>query len=351
MNPLRPAILLLGAVLFGQTDPFALPADGQNWARRAALQHQGTKQKLQGILDAVFSPASDSSLGLGMVYDNSRTRTVEEVWKERRANCLSLTAFFVAACRAAGIDAKYAEPMNTNRWHRVGNLVRLERHVVAMVPSPPLDDVVADFLPQLRKRVGVYVVTIHSVARFKSLFHSNRAVELLDAGQKDEALAQARLSVAADAACAVGWNVQAVVNQALGREEEAEACYRKAMSLDPKDGTPVGNLEQFLRAQGRHDEAQAMRTLGTELRKKDPFFHSFLCEEAMELGDWDEAQKEIKLALKLQPYEPEFHLAQARIHLQRGKEEAAVKSLKEARRWSIPKERNRYDAKLAALRR
>lgn len=349
MNPLNPAIFLLGTLLSGQSDPFVLSPEAQNWARRAVLQHPGTKQKLQGILDAVFSPPVEGGLGLGMVYDNSRTRTVEEVWKERRANCLSLTAFFVAACRAAGIDAKYAEPMNTNRWHRIGNLVRLERHVVAMVPSPPLDDVVADFLPQLRRRVGVYVVTIHSAARFQALFHSNRAVELLDAGQKEDALAQAKLSVAADAACAVGWNVQAVVHQALGLEAEAEASYRKAMALDPKDGTPVGNLEQFLRAQGRLEEAQALRTLGAELRKRDPFFHSFLCDEAMESGNWDEAQKEIKLALKLQPYEPEFHLAQARIHLQRGREEAAVKSLKEARRWSIPKERNRYDAKLAAL--
>jgi len=121
------------------------------------------------------------------------------------------------------------------------------------------------------------------------------------------------------------------------------------MALDPKDGTPVGNLEQLCRALGRFDEAQEFRQLSGDLRKLDPFFHGFLAEEAMETGNWDEAQKEIKQALKLQPYEPEFHLAQARIHLQQGREDAAVKSLKEARRWSIPKERERFDAKLSAL--
>ncbi len=270
MNLLRPILLLLGTALCGQPDPFALPVEAQSWARRAVLQHQGTKQKLQGILDAVFSAPAPAGLGLGMVYDNSRTRSVEEVWTERRANCLSLTAFFVAACRAAGIEAKYAEPTNTNRWHRVGNLVRLERHVVALVPSPPLDDVVADFLPQLRRRVGVYVVTIHSEARFKALFHSNRAVEMLDAGRQEEALAQANLSVAADASCAVGWNVRGVVHQAMDRDTEAEACFRKAMALDPKDGTPVGNLEQFMRGRGRQDEAQALRTLGGGTAQEGP---------------------------------------------------------------------------------
>ncbi len=350
MNPFRPAILLLGTVLFGQEDPLASSPEIQAWARRTTMHYQGSKQKLQGLLDAIFYPVSEGGVGLGMVYDNSRTRTVDEVWKERRANCLSLTAFFVAACKAAGVEARYAEPMNTNRWRRSGNLVRLERHVVTLAPMPPLDDAVADFLPQLRKRMGSYIVTIMSEARFRALYHSNRAVELLDQGMKEEALAQAKQAVKADPTSAVGWNVQGVVNQALGHREETEACYRRAIALDPKDGTPVGNMELLCRSQGRFDEALTFRSLGTELRKKDPYYHSFLAEEAMDLGNWDLAQKEIKAALKIQPYEPDFHVVLARIHLERGQVEAAVKSLEEARRWAIPEERGRFDTKLAAIK-
>ncbi len=349
MHLLRPTILLVGSLLFGEQDPLATNPEIQTWAKRVTTSLPSTKMKLQGLLDAIFHPAGASEVGLGLVYDNSRTRTVAEVWQERRANCLSLTAFFVAACRAAGIDARYAEPLNTNRWRRSGNLVRLERHVVSLIPIPPMDDAVADFLPQLRRRVGLYVVNRLSEPRFRALFHSNRAVELLDEGQREEALGQAQSATVVDPTSAVGWNVQGVIRQALGQPEAAENCYRRAMALDPKDGTPVGNLEQLCRALGRFDEAQEFRQLSGDLRKLDPFFHGFLAEEAMETGNWDEAQKEIKQALKLQPYEPEFHLAQARIHLQQGREDAAVKSLKEARRWSIPKERERFDAKLSAL--
>jgi tetratricopeptide (TPR) repeat protein len=344
------AILLVGTVLSGQEDPLAATPEIQAWARQTTLRFNGTKQKLQGLLDAIFHAPSESGFGLGVLYDNSRTRTVKEVWQERRANCMSLTAFFLAACHAAGIEAKYAEPLNTNRWRRSGNLVRLERHVVTLVPIPPMDDAVADFLPQLRRRMGFYVVSIINESRFRALFHSNRAVEMLDQGLKEDALSLAKAAVAEDPTSAVGWNVQGVVQQSLGETLQSEACYRRAMALDPKDGTPVGNMEQLCRSQGRFEEAMRLRMLGTELRKKDPYFHAFLAEEAMDAGNWDEAQKEIKAAIKIQPYEPEFHLAQARIHLERGQADAALKSLEEARRWAIPEERDRYDTKIGILK-
>lgn len=350
MNPLRPALLLVATCLSGQDDPFVANPEIQAWARRATLSQAGTKQKLQAMLDAIFRVPGEDGLGLGVVYDNSRTRTVEEVWRERRANCLSLTAFFVAASRAAGIEAKYAEPTNTNRWHRSGSLVKLERHVVTLVPVPPLDDVVADFLPQLRRRAGSYIVTILPEPRFRALFHSNRAVELLDQGIKEEALAMAQLALKVDPTSSVGWNVLGVVQQSMDRRDASEASFRRAIALDPKDGTPVGNMELLCRSQGRFDEALHFRLLGSELRKRDPYFHAFLAEEAASLGNWDEAHKAIKTAIKIQPYESEFHLLMARLQLQRGQAEAAVKSLEEARRWAIPEERARFDAKLTALR-
>lgn len=348
MNPLNPAIFLLGTLLSGQSDPFVLSPEAQNWARRAVLQHPGTKQKLQGILDAVFSPPVEGGLGLGMVYDNSRTRTVEEVWKERRANCLSLTAFFVAACRAAGIDAKYAEPMNTNRWHRIGNLVRLERHVVAVARAPP--------------STTWWPTSFRSCAGGSG---STSSPSILRPGSRRCSTATGRWEPGR-------WSEggRPGAGEAVGRRRRRLRGRLERAGRGPPGARAGGGGRGQLPEgdgpgpEGRHpgrqpgavpagagapEEAQALRTLGAELRKRDPFFHSFLCDEAMESGKVDEAQKEIKLALKLQPYKPEFHLAQARIHLQRGREEAAVKSLKEARRWSIPKERNRYDAKLAAL--
>jgi len=343
-----PALIIALPALGGVQDPLASNPDIQQFARKATGVQTTNKGKLQALLAAIFRPEADG--GLGMVYDNGYTRTVEEVWRDRKANCLSLTAFYIAACDSIGIRAQYAEALNTNRWRRVGSVVRYERHLVALVPLPPVEDVVADFLPQLRRRIGVYRVLPLSVERVRALFFANRAVELLDEDDAEAAMVQANTAVKTDATMSVGWNILGVVLKSKGQREEAEGAFRRALLCDGRDSSAIGNMEALLREQGRLEEATRFRALGEDVRKKDPFFHGFLAEEAMEKGDYLEAQRRIKMALKLLPRESEFFLTQARLNILLGQPEAAVKDLEEAQRWAVPAERERYDGKLAAIR-
>lgn len=328
-------------------NPFAAPPELQNWARKSSVQYISVKAKVQGILDATFRPVEEN--GLGLIYDNSHTRTVQEVWTDRRANCLGLTAFLVAACKSVGIEAKFAEPVNMNHWRREGNLIRLERHVVALMPIPPADDLVADFLPQLRQRKGVYVVDVLHEERIRAIFHSNRAVELLEEGNLAAAEASSRLAIDSDPTAAAAWNIQGVVQRALKQEVQAEQSYLKAHALDPKDGAPIGNLEQLMKETGQPERAAHFRQLSLDTRKKDPYFNAFLSEESYAEGRTPEALDLIRAAIKLAPYDSELHLAEARYQLDLGKVEDARKSLEKARRWALPRERSRYDTKLAML--
>jgi Flp pilus assembly protein TadD len=342
-------LLALGSACLGaQQDPFALPATVKPFAMQVVANHQGTASKLRALLQAMFKPQEQG--GLGIVYENSRTRTLEEVWNERKANCLSMTAFFVATCRSIGLDAKYAEALNTNRWRKVGPIIRFERHVVALSPLPPKEDLVADFIPSLRRRTGFYVVALLSESRFRALYHSNRAVELLSEGRGDEARKEAEISLAADPKCGMGWNIQGVVLAARDDLAGAEKAYRAALALDPRDSTAIGNMEILLRSLGRTEEAARYRLLGEEVRKKDPYFNAFLAEESLAEGNVEEAQRRIHVALGILPHEPEFFLLQARLRLLQGRMDDAVKDIQEAKRWASPGERERYDSKLALIR-
>ena len=343
-----PALIVALPALGGIQDPLASNPEIQQFARKATGLQLTNKGKLQALLSAIFR--SEAEGGLGMVYDNGYTRTVEEVWRDRKANCLSLTAFYIAACDSVGIRAQYAEALNTNRWRRVGSVVRYERHVVALVPLPSVEDVVADVLPQLRRRMGVYHVSPLPVERVRALFFANRAVELLGEGDSEAALEQANIAVRTDPVMSVGWNILGVVVKSKGQREEAERAFRRALQCDGRDSSAIGNMEALLREQGRLEEAVRYRVLGEDVRKKDPFFHGFLAEEALEKGDFAEAQRRIKMALKLLPRESEFFLTQARLNIMLGKPEAAVKDLEEAQRWAVPAERERYDGKLAAIK-
>jgi len=342
------AILSVSSLLAIEEDPLAAPEEVRAFARRAAGPHNGFKPKLQAILDGIFRSPEDG--GLGVTYDNTYTRTVAEVWKDRKANCLSLTAFFVASCEAAGLQMKFAEALKTIRWRGVGSIIRFGRHLVGLIQIPPSEDLVADFLPQLRKKMGIYRVNIIGTDRARALFYANRAVELMDQGRSDESLQMAKLSVETDSKLSIGWNILGVVQKTRGQSEEAEAMFLKALRYDPMDSVAIGNMEGLLRESGRLEEALRYRILGHRVRQKDPFFHAFLAEEAMRDGNIEEAQKRIRNALKLLPREPEFHLLQARVHILEGKVDAAVKDLEQAQHWAVPEERELYDGKLAAIR-
>ncbi len=311
------------------------------------MVHQGVHGKVSALVRGFFTPPEEG--GLGITYDNSYTRTPIEAWRDRKANCLTLTSLYVAACKSIDLEARYGESLKISRWRRIGSTVRYERHIVAVVNTGTVgQEVVADFLPQVSH--GSQLVSLLEPKRVLALFYSNRAVELMGDSRLDDALRSARQSIEVDPALGVGWNILGVVQRKQGMEAEAEKSFLKALSADPKDGAPCGNLENLLRDAGRTAEAQTYRDRGMEIRKRDPFFNAFLAEEALTENQWDEAQKRIKAAIKILPQEPDFYLIQARISLAQGERKDAIKALEKARKWALPEMQARYDTKIALLK-
>ena len=345
---LRILPLFLGAaLLMAGEDPFEAPPELKAFSRRHTLNHQSVTLKVGALLKAFFAPQEEG--GLGITYDNAYTRTPLEAWRDRKANCLSLTALYVAACKSIDLEARYGESLRISRWRRVGTTVRYERHVVAVVPVGSAGhEVVADFLPEIRR--NSQLIAPLEPKRVLALFHSNRAVELLAEGQADKALESAHRSIQADPKLGVGWNILGVVQRAQGQEAEAEKSFLRAIEADPRDGAPCGNLENLLKGQGRDSEAQVYRDRGLEVRKKDPFFNAFLAEEALADSHFEEAEKRIKQAIRLLSQEPDFHLIHARVCLALGKPKQAIKALEQARKWAMPEMQARFDAKLALLK-
>lgn len=330
--------------LAGQ-DLLAAPKEFRDFVIRVTQPQQGSVGKTRALVKAAFSRPEDG--GLGLVYSNDKTRTVAEVWRDRKANCLSLTAFYVAACRAVQVDVKFADSEGVNHWVRRGDYIYHERHVVAVLPINPIDNMVADFSAE--PRTGAHQLVFLSEDRFRSLFHSNRAVELLIAGQTAAARQEADASLQGDPKSGIGWNISGVVAQAMGDPVKAEEAFRKALEVDPSDGSACGNMEQLCRTQGREKEAAEFRGLGLKLRDRDPYFHAFLAREALNSGRADDAVDHIRKALKLQRMEPDFYLILAQAELDRGERSAAQKAVQKAIKWSLPDQRKRMESKLALI--
>jgi tetratricopeptide (TPR) repeat protein len=341
LPPAGPAPVVVGG-------PLELPADAMAFVRETLRGHDSSKQKLNVLLRAIFQ--SREMGGMGLTYDNTCTRTVQEVWRDRKANCLSMTAFYIAACRSTGLRLKYAEVLNTSHWRKSGAFVLYERHVVALAPMAPQEDLVADFVPEIRRLRGTYVVALLSEARFLSLYYSNRAVERLDTGDLAGALVEAQRSLNADPTGSVGWNVLGVVHMHSGDLPAAENAFRKALDLDQADGAAIGNLEVLLHLLGRETEAKDIRTRGEKVRKRDPYFQAILAEEALNSGDLDEAERHVKAAENTLPQEVEFRVLAARVFLARGDFDHAIEEIKGAQRGAGASQKARLDAKMDAIR-
>ena len=83
------------------------------------------------------------------------------------------------------------------------------------------------------------------------------ALVLDEKGLEDEALAMAEGAAAAGAGDAIAQNAYGALLLRKGRHEEAAACFRKAIGLDPKLGEAIVSLASALREGGHEEEARA----------------------------------------------------------------------------------------------
>lgn len=359
----HPSFLALGlsaAWAFAQTPPSPPPTqrfqveedifdgskDFRAFAVKATLGTDSYLLKTQYLIAAAMGKVEDG--GLGITYANDKTRTVAEVWRDRKANCMSLTAFYVAAFRSIGLPAQFAEAPSINLWTRSGSLILNEHHVVAYVPVNIVTRLVADFSG--RPHTGQLPIVPISESRFRALFHSNRAVELLLTGDKAAAEAEGRQAVKDDPRSGVAWNALGAVEKLDGRRAEAEQAFQTALSVDSDNGPACGNLETMCREDGRAQEADAYRDLGLKIRNKDPYFQAFLAREALANGQLDEAITRVRRALKLQRTEPDFYLILAQAELNRGERGEAEKAVEKAIHWSLPSQRKRMESKLDLIK-
>ncbi|MBS1767138.1 MAG: tetratricopeptide repeat protein [Acidobacteria bacterium] len=329
----------------GDTDILSAPKEFRSFVIEASGRFNSPIAKARAVADAFFLDPKYG--GLGLTYDNSRTRTVAEVWRDRKANCISMTATYVAACRIMGVPAGFAEAPSISLWVRHGDFVFNERHMVASIQANPLNTVVADFggLPNY----GMLRIRTISEARFRSLFLSNRAVEELQAGNSAASLDAARMAIEIDPENGSGWNILGVIQQRSGDPVAAEASFRHALLVDDENGAACGNLEALAAAEGRVDEAAKFRKMGLKLRERDPYFHAFLAREAMAKGRNEDAVSEIHRAIRLQRMEPDFYLILAQAEVNKGERGSAVKAIKKAIYWSLPDQKKRLESKLSLL--
>lgn len=312
------------------------------WVRAPGRPEQ---QRLQRLVNFLFAP---EPAGLGMSYQHDGTHTVEQAWRTRRANCLGFTLLVVALAREAGFDAHGQEIDKAFSWSQQGDTIFQYNHINAGIRAGQdryTVDVASDSVIATRppKRIPD--------SRLLAIYYSNRAVELLAAGRRDLASAYIATSLQQDAGHASTWNNAGVIRMREGDMHRAERDYVHALRLDPEHGAALANLHAlYLHIGDRARAGQYARRI-ERLRLRDPYHHFMRAQDYEKRGEYQQAIRQYRSAIKLLGSEHRFHFGLARAYLLAGQSARAGDALRRAHALSNGAARNRYQAKLEALRR
>jgi len=325
------ALLLLSSSLVAQTihnspdaaltlptpdEVIALPADTLAKFEADVLGGARTPQiRLRQLVEFMFNED-----GLGLEYDNQRTRTVSEAIADRKANCLSFTLTFMELARLAGFRTRMMESEQALVWFLQDRTLFLAGHVSAQVrlgrhrfeanfdPNAPL----------LRRNQQTV-----SDDRAMAHFYNNRAAELMAEQYIEPARAHFDIALKLDPTMVSTLNNQGVLYMREGDYETADRIYQHALMLEPENLSVLTNLINLRRAQNRLAEAGELEQQLQQTQRKNPLHHFIVGVHAEQQGDYAVALTHFQDASRLERREPMFVLAQERVQRALGNDKQA----------------------------
>jgi len=265
---------------------------------------------------------------LDFSYDPRQTLTAAEAFQQRRGNCLTFSALFVAMARDAGLDARFQEVIIPPKWSAVNDTLLVSKHVNAMV-SDKRRNYVIDV--SRRQTSGRDIIRQLSDREALAQYYNNLGADALV--REDLGLAYAYFVKALEVrpGLAYVWSNAGVVLRRNGQTDDAIFAYRTALQYDPDHAVALNNLHTIYTEDGDLEGAAALAGRVERNRRKNPYYLLHLAEVATEEQRWPDAIELLDRAIRIDDKEYRFHYALAQALYQAGKVEVAQVSLDRAR--------------------
>ncbi|MFM7783459.1 MAG: tetratricopeptide repeat protein [Gammaproteobacteria bacterium] len=269
----------------------------------------GPPQRLHQLLQALLSP---SSFGLQYTTD---TRSAADTFRGRNGNCLSFTALFVAMARELGLKARFQEVAILPDWEQRGDTLVLNRHVNARVWLGSAGQQSVDFASRGEAGGGLRERVI-SDQRAAAHFHSNLAVEKLQAGDARAAFLHMAKGLREDPAFVPLWVNLGALYSRHGHPQQAERAWLEAVRRDPGEVAAASNLALLYQRLGDAARAASWAERARHHRERNPYFRYALAKQALASGQPDLALAHLDAAIRAEPGEPRFQALRSSVQLQ-----------------------------------
>ncbi|AKC88034.1 transglutaminase-like domain-containing protein [Pseudoxanthomonas suwonensis] len=323
----------------------AVPGELREVVRQRVVAPGGSRsQRLERLADYVFGDD-----GLALEYDNSTTRTVAEVYRDRKANCLSFTLLFVALAREAGLEAQVQEVGEVLAWYQDEGVIYNANHVnvgVRVGTQWQVVDVDTNILAARNRPRGI------DDRRAMAHFHNNRGAELLVEGDSGGARAALLAALEDDPDFVAAWNNLGVLLLREGDVRGAEHAYFSALRRNHQHAATLSNLVGLYRRNGDVRMQRRYEWRLDSVQNSDPFHQFMRALECENNGDYDCAVARYRRAIRLQDGEHTFHFGLARVYFLSGDLPRAQRELGRAYTLGGSEQvRSVYRQKLENLRR
>ena len=316
-------------------------------------------------------------------FDVTETYSLSQLNTNRKINCLSFSAMFVAAARYVDVPADFQLVLAPPYWDKDGNNWINNQHINVTgsleldssyfdeaYGSFKLDDpgnfrgVVVrgfgDISDQSYSRrytadINPAVLSINSGRRriteqqVVSLFYSNKSIEALLDQDLPLAYVYTKHALEADPDSSIAWNNLGVLYARVDRQEFSIAAYERAIGLDDNMYSAKSNLANSYRSNGQQLRAELIEQEIESFRNQNPYYHSALAEGSIASGDFQDAIVHLQSAVEHKPNEHFFYHQLAIVNQQMGDREAVIENLNRARRYARGTEKTRFAGKLKAL--
>ena len=286
-------------------------------------------------LDTLFNLLRYNS-DYAVTYDSEATFTAQEVFKNRRANCLSFSAMFIALAREAGLNAQFQEVELPPEWDALSEDTLVQyRHVNVTVKMTRGDGVVDFRMDRYSETFPKQAITDqHALAQY----YSNISMQHMVNDEFGPAFVAAMRAIEADPNQSYIWSNMGIIQRRIGNIELAKVAYRQALTLDSRDISAANNLAILYEADGELERAQEMRRYSELNKLNNPYYRYALAQHAYRNGDYDEALQQIKVAMRKQSGEHRFYFLRGLSLWHIGENESAINNVKRAIRMAHDEE-------------
>lgn len=353
-----------------------LPDNYKQELDKLVLPLETEYERYRALREWVFSNFEDYE------FDSTETYSLGELNTNRKINCLSFSAMFVAAARYSNIPAKFQLVFAPPYWDSENGTWINNQHidVTGLVQRRSVED--SSFVKiqpftyryfskskdprksdsKISLRSYRYVVDINPAIvsiplerqfiddqQVLSLFYNNKSIEYLLDKDIATSYAYTKEALLTDPTSSASWNNLGVIYSRIEQLDFARDAFQMAIKMDDNAYSARSNLANVYQRQGEFEQASAMAASVEHFRKDNPYYHQALAETRLNEGDFDQAIAHLEEAVSRKHNEPYFYHELAIAYQKLGNNSEVIENLIKARRHSRGTERARFSGKLRAL--